>query len=83
MREPRGAGQLTNRPETPGDIVAAALSLSPAERTSADKQLLEWHHEAAGYKVRYVPATLPDILKTKRMLDWEYAPSILSVLIFL
>ena len=64
---------LTNRPETPGDIIAAALSLSPAERTSADEQLLEWHHEAAGYKVRHVPATLPDILKTKRMLDWEYA----------
>lgn len=64
---------LTNRPETPGDIVAAALSLSPAERTSADEQLLEWHKEAAGYKVRHVPATLPDILKTKDMLDWEYA----------
>lgn len=64
---------LTNRPEIPGDIVAAALSLSPAERTSADEQLLEWHHEAAGYKVRHVPATLPDILKTERMLEWEYA----------
>ena len=64
---------LTNRPETPGDIIAAALSLSPAERTSADEQLLVWHHEAAGYKVRHVPATLPDILKTKRILDWEYA----------
>ncbi|KIN72767.1 helix-turn-helix domain-containing protein [Sulfitobacter guttiformis] len=64
---------LTNRPETPGDIVAAALSLSPAERTSADEQLLEWHREAAGYKVRHVPATLPDILKTKSMLEWEYA----------
>jgi transcriptional regulator with XRE-family HTH domain len=64
---------LTNRPETPGDIVAAAMSLSPAERTSADEQLLKWHHEAAGYKVRHVPATLPDILKTERMLQWEYA----------
>jgi hypothetical protein len=64
---------LTNRPETPGDIVAAALSLSRAERTSADEQLLEWHREAAGYKVRHVPATLPDILKTKSMLEWEYA----------
>ena len=64
---------LTNRPEIPGDIVAAALSLSPAERTSADEQLLEWHQEAAGYKIRHVPATLPDILKTKRMLEWEYA----------
>ncbi|HDZ80231.1 MAG TPA: XRE family transcriptional regulator [Roseobacter sp.] len=64
---------LTNRPETPGDIVAAAMSLSPAERSSADEQLLEWHREAAGYKVRHVPATLPDILKTERMLQWEYA----------
>ncbi|KEJ88935.1 helix-turn-helix domain-containing protein [Sulfitobacter donghicola] len=64
---------LTNRPETPGDIVAAAMSLSPAERISADEQLLEWHHEAAGYKVRHVPASLPDILKTERMLNWEYA----------
>lgn len=64
---------LTNRPETPGDIVAAAMSLSPAERISADEQLLEWHQEAAGYKVRHVPATLPDILKTERMLDWEYS----------
>ncbi|WP_339642266.1 helix-turn-helix transcriptional regulator [Jannaschia helgolandensis] len=64
---------LTNRPEVPGDIVAAAMSLSPAERTSADEQLLEWHREAEGYKVRHVPATLPDILKTERMLQWEYA----------
>jgi len=64
---------LTNRPETPGDIVAAAMALSPAERISADVQLLEWHREAAGYKVRHVPATLPDILKTERMVHWEYA----------
>jgi transcriptional regulator with XRE-family HTH domain len=64
---------LTNRPETPGDLVAAAMSLSPAERSSADEQLLEWHHQAAGYKVRHVPATLPDILKTSEMLNWEYA----------
>lgn len=63
---------LTNRPETPGDIVAAAMSLSPAERTSADEQLLEWHREAAGYKVRHVPATLPDLFKTEAMLRWEY-----------
>jgi hypothetical protein len=32
-----------------------------------------WHHWSAGYKVRHVPATLPDILKTDRMLYWEYA----------
>ena len=64
---------LTNRPERPGDIVSAAMALSPAERSSADAQLLDWHHEAAGYKIRHVPATLPDLLKTERMLDWEYS----------
>ncbi|MEM7238410.1 MAG: helix-turn-helix transcriptional regulator, partial [Pseudomonadota bacterium] len=47
---------LTNRPERPGDIVAAAMALSPAERSSADEQLLGWHQEAAGYKIRHVPA---------------------------
>ena len=64
---------LTHRPEKPGDIVAASLSLSAAERTSADEQILAWHNEAAGYKVRHVPSSLPDIFKTKEMLDWEYA----------
>lgn len=64
---------LTNRPERPGDIVASAMALSPAERSSADAQLLGWHQEAAGYKIRHVPATLPDILKSERMFNWEYA----------
>lgn len=64
---------LTNRPERPGDIIAAAMALSPAERSLADEQLLSWHKEAAGYKIRHVPATLPDILKTERMLNWEYS----------
>ncbi len=64
---------LTNRPEVPGDILAAAMAHSPAERSAADEQLLEWHDESAGYKVRHVPATLPDILKTDRILEWEYS----------
>jgi len=64
---------LTNRPERPADIVAAAMALSPAERSSADAQLLDWHRESTGYKIRHVPATLPDILKTEGMLDWEYS----------
>jgi len=64
---------LTDRPERPGDIVAAAMALSPAERSAADAQLLDWHKEAAGYKVRHVPATLPDILKSEAVVNWEYA----------
>lgn len=64
---------LTNQPEKPGDILASALSLSPAERTSADQQILDWHREVAGRKVRHVPATLPEMLKTDHVLAWEYS----------
>ena len=64
---------LTNRPERPGDIVSAAMALAPAERSSADSQILAWHKETAGSKIRHVPATLPDILKSEAVLNWEYS----------
>lgn len=64
---------LTDRPERPGDVIAAAMSVTKAERRPADEQILDWHREAAGYKIRHVPATLPDSLKTEDMLRWEYA----------
>lgn len=63
---------LTERPERPGDLIAASVRVETAERASIDEQLLQWHREARGYKIRHVPATLPDILKTEAMLEWEY-----------
>lgn len=63
---------LTDRPERPGDVLAAAVTVTEAARSSADSQLNEWHREAAGYKIRHVPATLPDMLKTEALLNWEY-----------
>lgn len=67
---------LTDRPERPGDVLAASLVVTEAARSSADQQITEWHREAAGYKIRHVPATLPDILKTRDMLRWEYGPQV-------
>ena len=64
---------LTHRPERPGDIISAAMALTQAERSSADTQIMEWHKESVGYKIRHVPATLPDILKSESMLNWEYS----------
>ena len=66
---------LTNHPELSGDVLASALALSPAERSSADAQILAWHHDAVGSKIRHVPATLPEMLKTREMIAWEYAAS--------
>ncbi len=63
---------LTERPERPGDVIAAAMTMTKAARSSSDDQLLAWHREAAGYKIRHVPATMPDMLKTEAVLKWEY-----------
>jgi len=65
---------LTDRPETTADILANTLSLTQAARAPVDEQIFAWHKEAAGYKIRHVPAGLPDMLKTHAMLEWEYAP---------
>lgn len=65
---------LTDRPETAADILATSLSLTEAPRALVDEQIFQWHKEAAGYKIRHVPAALPDMLKTREVLEWEYTP---------
>lgn len=65
---------LTDRPENTADILANAMSVTEAPRALVDEQIFNWHQEAAGYKIRHVPAGLPDMLKTGEMLTWEYSP---------
>lgn len=63
---------LSARPEPLADILAASLTITEAPRALIDETIFGWHREAAGYKIRHVPATLPDMLKTRAMLEWEY-----------
>ncbi|WP_136635083.1 helix-turn-helix domain-containing protein [Pseudooceanicola onchidii] len=65
---------LSERPETAANLLAASLSLTAAPRALVDEQIFAWHREAAGYKIRHVPAALPDMLKTREFLQWEYSP---------
>ncbi|MBC7280833.1 helix-turn-helix domain-containing protein [Hoeflea sp.] len=64
---------LSDRPESAAEVLSANFRMATAHRTPADEQIIAWHREAAGYKIRHVPATLPDILKTEAVLEWEYA----------
>ena len=59
---------LSDRPENTADLLAGSIAMTPATRTMIDEQVFNWHREAAGYKIRHVPATMPDILKTDEML---------------
>ena len=64
---------LSDRPERAADLLASSLELTRAPRAMVDEQIFQWHKEAAGYKIRHVPATLPDMFKTDALLKWEYA----------
>ena len=67
---------LSERPEQASDLVAASLAMPEAPRALVDESIFGWHQEAAGYKIRHVPAGLPDMLKLPDMLRWEYEPSL-------
>ncbi len=64
---------LTDHPEPAEQQLEQAISLIEAPRALIDETVFGWHREAAGYKIRHVPATLPDMIKTRAMMEWEYA----------
>ena len=59
-------------PGAVADILAQSMEIAPSDPASADLQMQRWHREAAGYKIRYVPSTLPDLVKTDEVIDYEY-----------
>lgn len=65
---------LSDQPENVDTLVARAMTVTRAPRALIDEQIFGWHQEAAGYKIRHVPAALPDMLKTRDTLEWEYGP---------
>lgn len=65
---------LSDRPESAADLLATSLTLTEAPRALVDETIFAWHQEARGYKIRHVPASLPDMLKTRAVMEWEYAP---------
>ncbi|MFQ5985214.1 MAG: helix-turn-helix domain-containing protein [Alphaproteobacteria bacterium] len=54
------------------DIVRRPLEIEPGASSPADERLARWHAEAIGYKIRYVPTTLPDLLKTEEVIRYEF-----------
>lgn len=67
---------LSDRRETAATLTAPALDMPEAPRVLVDEVIFGWHREAAGYKIRHVPATLPDMLKTRAMTRWEFDATI-------
>ncbi len=47
-------------------------SMQITRASPVDQDLARWHEEAAGYKIRYVPSSLPDLLKIDEIMRHEY-----------
>lgn len=54
------------------DLMAQPMEFEQASPSELDTLLERWHQEAVGYKIRYVPSTLPDLLKTEPVLLYEF-----------
>jgi len=54
------------------ELVQAAMEIESGAGSPQDARLQRWHAEAAGYKIRYVPTTLPDLLKTEEVIRYEF-----------
>ena len=54
------------------DVLSQQTEIAPGAGSPADEHLQRWHAEAAGYKIRYVPSSLPDLLKSEAVIRFEY-----------
>jgi transcriptional regulator with XRE-family HTH domain len=60
--------------ETLAAEIRPALEIAVAVGGADNDTLLErWHKEAIGYKIRYVPAQVPDLLRTPGVIEYEYS----------
>lgn len=52
--------------------VASVFSIEQASKGRNEPLLSAWHNEAAGYKIRYSPSSLPDLLRTPAVIAYEF-----------
>lgn len=63
---------LTEGNQLGADILERAPEISPRRRAPEDENLRRWYAESAGYKIRLVPTSLPDPLKSNEVVAHEY-----------
>jgi transcriptional regulator with XRE-family HTH domain len=63
-----------DRPD--GGMVAESLQIERDAPSPLDERLLRWHTEAAGYRIRHIPTSFPDLLKTEQVIEEEYGTNV-------
>jgi hypothetical protein len=63
---------LTQEGPLSADLMPQPFEIEVGGDLHQDERLQRWHAEAAGYKIRYVPTSLPDLLKSEPVIRYEY-----------
>lgn len=66
---------LSQREGRSTDLLQESLQMEQELPYHLDERLTRWHEEALGYKIRHVPASFPDVLKTEETIRFEYGPA--------
>ncbi|MBB3772686.1 transcriptional regulator with XRE-family HTH domain [Angulomicrobium tetraedrale] len=66
---------LTTHEEVGTQIIDSVMQIQAHTRSPIDERFVEWLREAEGYRVRTVPESFPDFLKTEDVLRFEYQGS--------
>ena len=64
---------LTQNGQLGADVMREQPVIERDALSPVDERLLAWQTEAIGYKIRYVPQTLPDLLKLPEVIRCELA----------
>ena len=62
---------LSNAGPMQAEVMPEVTTVAHTTLAENEARLLGWFNDAIGYKVRYVPTTLPDLLKTSSVIDYE------------
>ncbi|MEN8831474.1 MAG: hypothetical protein ABF285_01810 [Pacificibacter sp.] len=52
--------------------VASLLNVERGQLGTRDSPLAKWHSDAIGYKIRYSPLSIPDLLRTEAVTEYEF-----------
>ncbi len=63
---------LTDQGTLSPDVMKEPLEFEDFSGSTMNETMLQWHREAGSYRVRYIPITLPDLLKTEEVATYEF-----------
>ncbi len=62
---------LSNVGPMQAELILEQTAFEPLGPGDHEERLISWLTESVGYKVRYVPSTIPDLLKTSTVIRYE------------